>query len=348
MQRFQQRGQGDGQLHVMGEPAQVLQRIGHALQKMRLALIKSPETIGSEGLQNAHINVGVIVLHEGFAIDWDVTFQAVEIVVEQLLAQLRRQISLAIVEQRSNVVLQRAFASALVVEKKRLAAAQHHIARLEVAVEKIIGFGGQQKFRQAGEIILQRLLAEGNSGKAQKIILEIVQIPGDGLAVEAIAGIADFVIEVASGLHLKTRQLGHHFAIGFNDRRSDGRAGAIGNKKIKERGVAQVFFDVSALGQIIRINLRDRQPVLAKMAGKLEEGDILLAHGIENTDGGFPSAGKPDDGTPRGAELALKRLNHFGWQSVMLLEKPFQNFHESLSGRWTGCYTTILSPGTSH
>ena len=64
--------------------------------------------------------------------------EAVEIVVEQFLAQLRRQIGLAIVEQRSDVVLQRAFAAALVVEKIRLPAAQHHIARLKIPIEKII------------------------------------------------------------------------------------------------------------------------------------------------------------------------------------------------------------------
>jgi hypothetical protein len=59
------------------------------------------------------------------------------------------------------------------------------------------------------------------------------------------------------------------------------------------------------------------------MPGELEEGDILLSHGIENADGGFSTAGKADDGATGGAELALKRLNHLGRYPVMLLEKPF-------------------------
>src|SRR2546426_6794422 len=42
------------------------------------------------------------------------------------------------------------------------------------------------------------------SGKAEKIILEIVQVPGDGLAVETGVGIADGVVEVAAGFDLKT------------------------------------------------------------------------------------------------------------------------------------------------
>ena len=40
--------------------------------------------------------------------------------IEQLLAQLRRQIGLGVVEQRSDVILQRALAPSLIVEKIRL------------------------------------------------------------------------------------------------------------------------------------------------------------------------------------------------------------------------------------
>ena len=145
---------------------------------------------------------------------------AVEIVIEQLLAQLRRQIGLAVVEQRSDVVLQRAFAAALVVEKKRLAVAQHDVARLKIAIEKIIAIGAQQKLRQAAEIVFQRLLVEGNAGEPQKVILEIIQIPGDRLAVEAGARIADLVIQIAAGFHLKARQHAHDFAIGFDSPRA--------------------------------------------------------------------------------------------------------------------------------
>ena len=59
----------------------------------------------------------------------------------------------------------------------------------------------------------------------------------------------------------------------------------------------------------------------AKMAGKLEKGDILLAHGVENADGALPRAGKPDDDAPRAAELALQRLHALGRRLEMLLEE---------------------------
>ena len=70
------------------------------------------------------------------------------------------------------------------------------------------------------EIDFERLLVEGNAGQAQKVVLEIVQVPGDGLAIEARARIADLVIQIAAGLDLKARQHGDDFAIGLDDRRA--------------------------------------------------------------------------------------------------------------------------------
>ena len=141
IERVEQRGQRDGQLDVVSQPAQILERVGDALQEVGLALVESAETVGAEGLQDADVDVGVVVLHECGAVDGDEAGEAVEIVVEQLLAQRRRQIGLAVVEERGDVVLQRAFAAALVVEKKRLAIAQHDVARLKIAIEKIIVVG---------------------------------------------------------------------------------------------------------------------------------------------------------------------------------------------------------------
>ena len=71
--------------------------------------------------------------------------------------------------------------------------------------------------------MLEGLLVEGNSGEAQKVVLEVVQVPGDGLAIEAGARIADLVVQVAAGLNLKARQHGDDFAIGFDGVRGDRR-----------------------------------------------------------------------------------------------------------------------------
>jgi len=62
-------------------------------------------------------------------------------VIEELLAKIGGQVSLGIVQERSDVVLQSTFAAALVVHKKGSPFAQHDVAGLEVAVEKVIAGG---------------------------------------------------------------------------------------------------------------------------------------------------------------------------------------------------------------
>jgi hypothetical protein len=158
--------------------------------------------------------------------------------------------------------LQRAFAAALIVQEKWLAVAQHDVARLEIAIEKIIAVGAQQKFRQAAEIVFQRLLVEGNAGQPQKIILEIIQIPGDGLAIEAGARIAHLVIQIAARFDLKARQHGDNFAIGFNGLGSDGRAARWFGEKFEKRGVARGLLRDKRPGS----NLRHKFPAPADRA----------------------------------------------------------------------------------
>ena len=187
--------------------------------------------------------------------------------------------------------------------------AQHDVAGLEITIEEIIAAGVQQEFRQAAEIVFQRLLVEGNAGEPEKVILEIIQIPRDGLAIEAGARIAHFVVQIAARFDLKPRQHGDNFTIGRDGLGSDGRAVTMVREKLKKRGTAKVFFEISAVAQIFGINFRHRQTVPAKVPGKFEEGDILFAHVIENANRAEFAGGKPDDLAARTAELALQRLH---------------------------------------
>ena len=59
---------------------------------------------------------------------------------------------------------------------------------------------------------------------------------------------------------------------------------AILHQKLKQRGVAQVFLEISAVAQIFGIDLRDGKAVAAKMPGEFQERDVLFAHVIENAD----------------------------------------------------------------
>src|SRR5947207_10727929 len=87
---------------------------------------------------------------------------------------------------------------------------------MDIAIEKVIVPGAQQQLCQAAKIVLQPLFVEGNASKPKKVILEVIQIPSDGLAIKVGARIAHFVIQVAASLDLKARQHSHNVAIRLN------------------------------------------------------------------------------------------------------------------------------------
>src|SRR4030081_2890946 len=107
---------------------------------MLFAFVKAPKSIRAQGLHDADVNVGVVMLHERGAIEFEETGEAVEVMIEQLLAKGGRQVRLGIVKNRSDIVLQRAFAATLIVEEEWLVFvqdfAQHDVAGLEIAIEK--------------------------------------------------------------------------------------------------------------------------------------------------------------------------------------------------------------------
>ena len=74
----------------------------------------------------------------------------IEVVIEQLLAQFRRQIGLRVIQKRSNVILQRAFAAALIIQKEWMAVAQHDVARLKIPIEKVIAVRASARTSSAG------------------------------------------------------------------------------------------------------------------------------------------------------------------------------------------------------
>src|SRR5258708_1083396 len=197
-----QRREGDGQPNVMEQPAEIFQRVGHALQEMSPAFEETAKTVSTEGLHDADINVGIVVAEEGLGIEGDETGKTVEIVIEELLAQIGREVGLGVVQERSDVVLQSAFAAALIVDKKGIAIAQHDVAGLEVAVEKIIARGTEKEFGEAAEIVFEGQFVEGDASEAEEIVFEIVQIPGDGLAAAAGVGVSRTRNPNASGVAL--------------------------------------------------------------------------------------------------------------------------------------------------
>jgi hypothetical protein len=176
-----------------------------------------------------------------------------------------------------------------------LAVAEHDVAGLEVAVEKIIPRRAEKKIGETIEIVFKRMLVEGDTCQAEKIIFEIVEIPSDGLPIETGDGIADGVIEIAAGFDLKAREDGDDPFVGFDDLRGDGAALAIFREKFKERGVAEVFFEIGAVIQIFGVDFGDGEMMFAKMFGEAEEGGVFFADVVENADGGAGAGGETDN-----------------------------------------------------
>jgi hypothetical protein len=115
------------------------------LEKVGFAFVEAAETIGSEGLHDADVDVGVVVTEEGFAIDRDEIRERAKIIIDELLSEFRRKIGFGIVEERGDVVLKGAFAAALIIDEIRLAIAEHDVARLKIAVQEIIARGAEQE-----------------------------------------------------------------------------------------------------------------------------------------------------------------------------------------------------------
>jgi hypothetical protein len=198
---------------------------------------------------------------------------------------------------------------------------------LEVAVKKIIAWGAEEKFGEAAEIVFEGLLVEGDAGQAEKIVFEIVEIPGDGLAVEAGDGIADAVVQVAASFDLKAREDGDDSAIGFDDFGSDVFAVPIFGKEFIERGVAEVFFEIGAMGEVFGIDLGNGKAEAAKVFGKFEEGGVFFANAVENADGALFFVGETNDLAAGTAEFALERDDMLGRGVKVVLKEFFENFH---------------------
>src|SRR5271169_5659263 len=158
---------------------------------MGFAFVEAAEAVSAEGLHDANVDIGVVMADEGFAVDGYKFFEGAKIVVEKLLAEVGREIGFGVVEKRGDVVLEGTLAAALIVDEIGLAVAEHDVAGLKIAVEKIIARCAEKKIGEAAEIVFERVLVERNAGEAEKIIFKIVEIPGDGLAIEAGDGIAD-------------------------------------------------------------------------------------------------------------------------------------------------------------
>ena len=96
LKRFHQSRQFDGQFCVVEEPAKVFQGVGDALKEMSFAFVEAAKTVGAERLENAHVDVGVVIVEEDVAVQVEKLAQAAEIMFEEILAERRWQIGFGV------------------------------------------------------------------------------------------------------------------------------------------------------------------------------------------------------------------------------------------------------------
>src|SRR5207244_805961 len=104
----------------MQQPTNVVQRIRYGLQEVSLPFVESTKTVCPHRLHDADVDVRIVILHKNVTFQIDVTRERLEIMIQQVLPQVRRQIGLRVIQQRSNIILERSFAAALIIQEERL------------------------------------------------------------------------------------------------------------------------------------------------------------------------------------------------------------------------------------
>src|SRR5215472_2938287 len=262
---------------------------------MRLAFVEAAKAVRSQRLHNADVNKRIVMAHEFISPKVYKAGEAVQIGVQEMLAQVRRQVRFCVEQQGGDVIVQRAFSPALIIQEKGLAITQHYVARLKITIEKVIARRGQQEAGKPAKIDFQLLFAERNIRQFQKVILEVVQVPGNGLTVKARTGIADLVVQIVTSFHLEARQLFCHLAVNLYYGRINLVAAAVGGKKLEERGATQIFFQIGSSVEVCAVDLGHGQTVAAKVPGKFQERDVFSTDVIEDSDRAGITAGQAND-----------------------------------------------------
>ena len=122
----------------------------------------------------------------------------------------------------------------------------------------------------------------------------------------------------------------HHLTVSLHHLGCDVVSYPVLREELKQRDVAQVFFQVSARIQFRAVNLRHSQATAAEVPREFQESEVLLAHVIQDTHRAQILMGEPKDLAPRPSQFALQGLHSFHRKAKMSLKKLFQNIHESV------------------
>ena len=158
---------------------QIFQSRGYAHNELSLLLDKTSEAIGPKNLKGSEkdgqtkstvksdaVNVGIFLIFlESFQIAVDHPFLEPLRVAEPCLPYEGR-----------DVVIYRASSTSLEINKIRLPVLDHHVSRIEIAIEEGIAGVLQKVLSEKFEFVLQTHFVKLQSARLEEAVLEVVQV----------------------------------------------------------------------------------------------------------------------------------------------------------------------------
>jgi len=207
--------------------------------------------------------------------------QRIKVVMHQFLPDRFGQPGLGVKQQAGHIVLQGSSSPTLVVDKVRPFLFYHDIGRLEIPEQEVVGALLKQVVSKPAEIIFQGLFVEGNAHQFEEVVLEVVEIPHHGVAVESGSGVALAEINAIPAFELQVDQA---FEAGFVESYHGWIVGVTVYPVEKHDG-AQVFQQV-AVGLIVDgVDGWNRYAGFIKRCGERQKGIVLSLVCVPGTQG---------------------------------------------------------------
>ncbi len=261
---------------------------------MRLLLEVAPEAVSAQHLQRAEQHEVPQRRQELGARDGHIGFQRIEIRVDEFRLELLGVGRLGLPDERGHVVVDRALPAALEVDEIRLAVLDHHVPRLEVAVEERVGHAAHQHVGHLVEVLVEFDLAELQARGLEEAVFEIVLVEGDHPPVELRLREAHREVEALRALELEPRQGAHRLDDQHPLGRGVGALLAALAHQAEQRVVAQVFLQVAGEVAAVRLHLRHVQALRLEMLGHRPERLVLLDRSSLRPDQRLRSPANPE------------------------------------------------------
>ena len=213
--------------------------------------------------------------------------QGIDILLQQFLTETIGILRLCLPQERSDIIIERPFSSALKVDKPRLTVFDHHIAALKIAVHKSSGRTAQQHITHLLKVVLQFIFLKFHAGSLKETIFEVIQIPKDRTLIELRLRITTGKVEAVGSGKLYGRKQTDRLAeqLFFLFGKYAGSTSFL--DCMKQKGISQILLKIVTLIFGNDMNFGYRQAGLAEMGCHIKESIILLDRRATYTDQGF-------------------------------------------------------------